>query len=105
MPGGHIDPDESAQQAIIREVKEEVGLSFNARFFGYFDEIIPELDIHAVVLIFTGKTTGQLQAQPGEVTKLEWFSLADAQSLSLAFQHNRILEAYKKSISSQQHEE
>jgi 8-oxo-dGTP diphosphatase len=101
LPGGHIDPDESAQQAIIREVQEEVGLSFDARFFGYFDEIIPELDIHAVVLIFTGKTTGQLQAQPGEVTELEWFSLTEAQSLSLAFQHNLILEAYKKSISSQ----
>jgi len=105
LPGGHIDPEESAQQAIIREVQEEVGLSFDARFFGYFDEIIPELDIHAVVLIFTGKTTGQLQAQPGEVTELEWFSITEAQSLSLAFQHNLILEAYKKSISSQKHKE
>ncbi len=105
LPGGHIDPDESAQQAIIREVKEEVGLNFDAQFFGYFDEIIPELDIHAVVLIFTGRTTGELQAQLGEVTELEWFSLTEAQSLSLAFHHNFILDAYKKSKSSQHHKE
>ena len=63
LPGGHIDPNESAKQAIIREVEEEVGLYFDARFFGYFDEIIPELQIHAVVLIFTGNASGQLQAQ------------------------------------------
>ena len=99
LPGGHIEPNETAQHAIIREVEEEVGLNFDAQFFGYFDEIIPEQKIHAVVLIYTGMATGQLQAQPVEVTELKWFALEDALALSLAFHHNQILEAYKEKTS------
>ena len=94
LPGGHIEPYEQAQDAVIREVQEETGLAFDARFFAYFDEIIPAQDIHAVVLVFIGQGTGTMTAQPGEVSAIEWFSLAAAQALPLAFQHNMILDAY-----------
>jgi 8-oxo-dGTP diphosphatase len=98
LPGGHIDPGEPAKQAIIREVKEEVGLDFEARFFSYFDEIIPEQEIHAVVLIFTGTATGEPKPQPGEVTGIQWFLPSEALTLSLAFQHDQILKYYQKTI-------
>ena len=99
LPGGHIDLNESAQDAIIREVKEEVGLTFDACFLGYFDEIIPENDIHAVVLIFTGNASGEPRAQPDEVTEMQWFLLKEISSLSMAFQHNQILDSYQDKIS------
>lgn len=94
LPGGHIDQYESARDAIIREVKEETGLDFNAHFFGYFDEIIPEQNIHAVVHVFDGSGRGKLSAQRDEVTEIKWFPMAEARSLSLAFTHNKILDAY-----------
>ena len=94
LPGGHIDPFEPAREAIIREVQEETGLDFDPRFLGYFDEIIPERGIHAVVIVFSGFGTGSLSKQEDEVMDIRWFSMHEARSLPLAFDHGTILDAY-----------
>ena len=94
LPGGHIDANEKALDAVIREAKEETGLEFEPGFITYFDEIVPERDWHAVVLVFAGKGTGELAAQEREVTEIAWFSLDEARSLPLAFVHNQILDEY-----------
>jgi 8-oxo-dGTP diphosphatase len=100
LPGGHFQPDERARDAIIREVKEETGLEFAPTFFAYADEIISDLNIHTVVLVFTGNGIGTLTTQPGEVTDIGWFTIEEAQRIVLAFTHNDILSAY---ASTQQH--
>ena len=94
LPGGHIDQNENALDAVIREAKEETGLEFEPKFITYFDEIYPERNWHAVVLVFAGKGTGSLTAQEREVTDIAWFSLDEARSLPLAFVHNKILDKY-----------
>jgi 8-oxo-dGTP diphosphatase len=94
LPGGHIDENEKALDAVIREAKEETGLEFEAKFFGYADEVIPEYNWHAVVIVFSGKGTGNPVAQEGEVVDIAWFSLDEARSLSLAFEHKKILDKY-----------
>ena len=94
LPGGHIDENEEALEAVIREAKEETGLDFEAEFFSYADEIIPKYDWHAVVIVFTGRGIGELAAQVGEVADIEWFSLDEALSMSLAFEHIKILDEY-----------
>jgi len=94
LPGGHIHRYEPVTDAIIREVKEETGLDFDARFFGTFDEIIPERGIHAVVMVFEGCGTGEVDASPDEVAEAGWFTPDEARSLPLAFTHNEILDAY-----------
>ena len=92
LPGGHIEPNEPAQQAVVREVKEETGLDFTGRFFGYFDEIFPDYGFHAVVLAFAGVGSGTLHAQEAEVLDIAWFPIEEARALSLAFGHNLILD-------------
>ena len=94
LPGGHIDNNESAKDAVIREVKEETGLEFDAQFFNYFDEIIPDKNIHAVVIVFEGIATGTLSYQINEVSKIKWCSIDEARSIKLAFTHNEILDKY-----------
>jgi 8-oxo-dGTP diphosphatase len=94
LPGGHIDVNEKAFDAVVREAKEETGLEFEPEFITYLDEIVPDHDWHAVVLVFAGTGTGELAAQEREVTEVGWFSLEDACSFQLAFVHNQILDEY-----------
>jgi 8-oxo-dGTP diphosphatase len=93
IPGGHIEGNEPVRDAVIREVKEETGLQFDAIFFNYFDEIIPP-NIHQVVLVFDGPAYGDIRFAPEEVEDIRWFSIEQALELPLAFQHNVILKAY-----------
>ena len=94
LPGGHIDANETVETAVIREVGEETGLDFTAKFITYLDEIAPKHNWHAVVMVFAGKGTGEISKQASEVTDIRWFSLEEARSLPLAFVHNQILDEY-----------
>ncbi len=99
LPGGHIDPFEPARQAVIREVHEETGLEFaEPGFIGWFDEIFPEYDFHAVVLAFSGTGSGVLCQQPDEVSELGWFPLREAMAMPLAFNHNLVLRRYADTL-------
>ena len=91
LPGGNIDRNERAFDAVIREVREETGLDFAPRFWGYWDEIIPSLEIHAVVIVFTGCALGETSTDGDEVTRIGWFPIGEAVSLPLAFTHKEIL--------------
>jgi 8-oxo-dGTP diphosphatase len=99
LPGGHIEPFEKAQDAVIREVKEETGLDFTARFYGIFDEIIAEKAIHAVVCVYTGEGTGQLDFPLNEVSEIGWYTPEEALAMPLSFDHHSIIQAYATTLS------
>lgn len=91
IPGGHIEIGEPIQEAIKREVKEETGLDFEPRFFGFYDEIFPDINWHAVVLIFQGTPTGEVRPDH-EVTEWKWVSPRELKKFRpLAFVDDRIL--------------
>jgi 8-oxo-dGTP diphosphatase len=94
LPGGHINKNELSKNAVIREVKEETGLDYLPQFYNYYDEIIPGENIHAVVLIFVGSSSGALVRDNIEVSDARWILLNDTLKYDLGFQHAEILKHY-----------
>ncbi len=95
LPGGHIDDYETAEDAVVREVMEETALRYTVpTFLAFFDEIFPEHNFHAVALAFYGTGRGATALMPDEVEEIAWFSLDEALSMPLAFNHLQILQRY-----------
>ncbi len=86
-PGGREKPNESPEEVVIREVKEEVNLDFNpTKLFStgkYKDRILYR---------FLGKWSGHIRIQKKELTDWKWFSYEDAIELDLAFDYESIIQ-------------
>lgn len=95
IPGGHVEQDEKAVDALIREVKEETSLDIiHPEFLGYLDEIFPERNIHNVVLLFHGRAFDEAKADPAEVADIGWFSLSEVLKMDLAFLHREAIQLF-----------
>ena len=90
FPGGHVEKNESFVRAIIREVKEETGLTiYNPKLSG-IKQFLTENDERYVVLLFKSNLfSGNLcSSDEGE---MYWIDRADLQNTSVAegfYEHN-----------------
>lgn len=102
MPGGFIDPGESAEEALRREVLEEVGLQIQnmtylmsaPNCYAYRGIDIPVLD-----MFYTAQVKeGEIRTEDGEVTEWYWTRLNDEVLAEMAFPSNRGALAYYRGL-------
>ncbi|MBE7437651.1 MAG: NUDIX domain-containing protein [Spirochaetales bacterium] len=76
LPGGFIEPDETAEEAIAREIKEELNVSVeNLRFFCTVPNryLFCGVIYHTLDVIFLGFLAREADLQPADdVTGFEW---------------------------------
>lgn len=90
IPGGHVEPNETPDQCIVREMKEEMGLD------------IPTADLF-LVTEFSDRTEYtfwlrmDLEIEEIHLTegqRLQWFSKSDAANIELACQFDQVVDAF-----------
>ncbi len=99
VPGGYCEPGETAEQTLVRELEEEIGVTPTAwQACGELREPVPEsgelltLRLY-VVTAWTGTPANRLPAEHAEIA---WFGVEDACQLKLA--HPAYLALFRRAV-------
>ena len=80
LPGGHVEPEETPEQAVYREVKEELGVTLvSAKPFKTYPLITATGEF--AINTFTGNIEGSIVLKDDELIAYGWFSLDSLMSM------------------------
>ncbi|OEC39655.1 MULTISPECIES: NUDIX domain-containing protein [Aeromonas] len=95
LPGGFVDPGESLEGALVRELQEELGLDVSAQPFTYlgsFPNIYPYdgITYHTCDTFFTIRLSEKPVIQPADdVAACQWLKISDIPLSRFAFESTR----------------
>lgn len=90
LPGGFVEEGESCEQAVVREVAEETGLSVRVvALLGVYSEPGRDPRGHTVSVVYLCRVEGGQLRGGDDAAEARFF--AELTGVSLAFDHSRIL--------------
>ena len=94
LPGGFVDIGESVEDAVIREMKEEISLDVEiTKLFGVYSNPTRDERFHTVSVVYICKAYGEpIGADDAKEAKI--FKLDDLKLDELVFDHGQILRNY-----------
>ena len=90
FPGGKIESSETAHEALIRELKEELGIDIDnsylfKRIEHYYDSFTANIEFFLV-----DSWSGELSGEEGQLVR--WFSVRDLRNLPILAADNPVIE-------------
>lgn len=95
--GGKPDTGETAESAVVREVKEEIGVEFTPTMYLEKIDACSNPSDPWIVSYFVGEITGKIKPNELEVEKVVFVSKEDLDRLNIAFDQKEILKEYFQS--------
>ena len=88
VPGGKINPGETMQQALIREIKEETGLDIEVREIVYVFDVIQyddndHISFHYVIIDFSCELQGGKLKAGDDALEVRWVSKKDLNQMNI----------------------
>ena len=100
FPGGHVEEGESLFESVVREMKEETGLTIeNPKVCGFKDWIQEDGTRYIVLLYKTDKFTGELKSS--DEGRVFWIDRADIDRVNLIWNMKELLEIFDTDLYSE----
>ena len=100
FPGGHVEEGESLLESVVREMKEETGLTIeNLKVCGFKDWIQEDGTRYIVLLYKTDKFTGELKSS--DEGRVFWIDRAEINSVNLIWNMKELLEIFDTDLYSE----
>jgi len=100
FPGGHVEEGESLLESVVREMKEETGLTIeNPKICGFKDWIQEDGTRYIVLLYKTHKFTGELKSS--DEGRVFWIDRADIYRVNLIWNMKELLEIFDTDLYSE----
>lgn len=101
MPGGHIEPGEGIEEALLREAEEEVGLKMKSKGIVTFGELIDSKDFHRPAHfiyfdILCKIDSINIKLDDKELFEYAWVKPKKALSMDLAESYEKTIKDYLK---------
>ncbi|MBU1659409.1 NUDIX hydrolase [bacterium] len=97
LPGGFVDVGESVEQAVVREMKEEISLDVEIKeLLGVYSDPSRDTRFHTASVVYICKAYG-LPLGADDAKEARIYKLDDIPLDILVFDHKEILKKYKMS--------